>query len=58
MLVAWDPGARLVMQWWEQVGIDLVGGLGSGSGDGGRGRERIVTKGREVKEYSRGRSKV
>ena len=38
------------------MGIDLVGGLGSGSGDGGRGRGIIVTKGREVKEDSQGRS--
>ena len=36
----------------------MVRGLGSGSGDGGRGRGKIVTKGREVKEDSRGRSKV
>ena len=26
MVVACDPGAQLGMWWWEQVGIDLVGG--------------------------------
>ena len=26
MVVAWAPGERVGMQWWEQVGIDLTGG--------------------------------
>ena len=26
MVVAWDPGARVGIRWWEQVGIGLVGG--------------------------------
>ena len=28
MLVAWAPGARVGMRWWEQVEIDLVRGGG------------------------------
>ena len=26
MVVEWDPGTQLGMHWWEQMGIDLVGG--------------------------------
>ena len=53
MLVAWDPGARLGMQWWEQVGIDMLGGGGKrqwrrwkGTGeksDKGKGSKRGFT---------------
>ena len=39
MLVTWAPGERLWMWWWEQVGIDLVGGREAAvdkmEGDGG-----------------------
>ena len=56
MVVACDPGERLGMWWWEQVGIDLVGGQEAAvetvEGDGGEGRQR------EVKEDSRGGEKI
>ena len=39
MVVAWDPGARVGMRWWEQVGIELVGwrevAVETMEGDGG-----------------------
>ena len=39
MVMAWDQGARVGMRWWEQVGIDLMGGWEAASvteeGDGG-----------------------
>ena len=56
MVVACDPGAQLGMWWWEQVGIDLVGGREASvemvEGDGG---EELHT---EVIEDSRGGAKL
>ena len=42
MVVACDPGAQLGMWWWEQVGIDLVGGQEAAveTVEGGSGEER------------------
>ena len=56
MVVAYDPGARLGMWWWEQVGIDLVGGREASveTVEGGGGEELQ----REIKEDSRGGAKV